>query len=143
MMRRLLFCIAIPLLVGLPLFRVEAAMVVIVHPKNGTESMNQRQLVDLYMGRSMNFPNGEPALTLDQAANSQARADFYHLLVDKNLAQVNAYWARLLFTGRSTPPRPLDDSRAVLKAVSENPSAIGYLDSSEIDSSVKVVAYVE
>jgi len=143
MLRRLLFCIAILLLIGLPLSGVQAAMVVIVHPKNATESMSQRQLVDLYMGRSMNFPTGEPALTLDQAPNSQARADFYLLLVDKNLAQVNAYWARLLFTGRSTPPRPLDNGKAVLKAVSKNPSAIGYLDSSEIDGSVKVVAYVE
>jgi ABC-type phosphate transport system substrate-binding protein len=141
-MRRLSFFILFLLLLNLPVSAAYSEILVIVHRSNDIETMTRRQLVDLYMGRNMNFPNGKPAFPLDQASDSQMRADFYQILVNKSLAQVNAYWARLLFTGRSTPPRPLSDNSAVLKAVRENPNAIGYIDSAELDDTVKVVARV-
>ena len=118
-------------------------ILVIVNPANETVTLTQRQLVDLYMGRNLQFPNGNLTLPLDQAPDSEIRAIFYKTLVSKSVAQVNAYWARLLFTGRASPPRPLADTAAVLQVVRENRDAIGYIDSSALDGTVKVVGRVE
>lgn len=122
---------------------VYAEIVIVANLKNSTEALSARQLLDIYMGRYQSFPNGEPAFPLDLLPDSPLRVDFYQKLTNKSVAEVNAYWARLLFTGRATPPRVMSDSLTVLKAVRENLGAIGYIDSTHIDGTVKVIARVD
>ncbi len=122
---------------------VLAEIVVVVNKSNDIGQLSQREIIDIYMGRKQSFPNGKPALPLDQAAQSMIREDFYQSLVKKSPAQINAYWARLLFTGRASPPRIISDASVVLDAIEQNPSAIGYIDSSMLNDRVKVVAHVE
>ena len=95
------------------------------------------------MGLDLYFPDGTMALRLDQSPKSQVRHDFYKNLVGKSVAQINAYWARLLFTGRASPPLVMSDSEGVLKAIKNNANAVGYINESELDSSVKVVGRVD
>ena len=122
---------------------LQAGIVVIVNSENSTSDFSQRQLVDLFMGRDLYFPDGTMALRLDQSPKSQVRHDFYKNLVGKSVAQINAYWARLLFTGRASPPLVMSDSEGVLKAIKNNANAVGYINESELDSSVKVVGRVD
>lgn len=135
---QLTFLIMMSLLSG----RIQAEIVLIVHPSNTVEQLSQREIVDLYMGRTQHFAGGSLVLRLDLPPDSPARKEFYQTLVNRSVAQVNAYWARLLFTGRASPPQVVDDSAAVLEAVRSNANAIGYLDSAEVDDTVKVVGRV-
>jgi ABC-type phosphate transport system substrate-binding protein len=48
-----------------------------------------------------------------------------------------------VFTGKATPPKELPSSAEVVKAVSADPNAIGYIDKSAVDGSVKVVYEVK
>ncbi len=116
-----------------------ADVLVIVNQANEVSSLDKKQIIDLYMGRYQNFPNGEAAFPLDQPPVSEIRTIFYQNLVNKSVAQMNAYWAKLLFTGRASPPRVMTDSLAVKRAVRENKGAIGYIDSVDLDKTVKVV----
>ena len=120
-----------------------AEILVIVNTDNPTTELSSRQIVDLYMGRNQSFPNGESAFPLDLSPDSSLRGQFYRSLTDKSVAQVNAYWARLLFTGRATPPRVMADSPTVMRAVRENRGAIGYIDSADLEQGVKVVGRVD
>ena len=122
---------------------LQAGIVVIVNSENATSDFSQRQLVDLYMGRDLYFSNGEMALRLDQSPKSKVRHDFYKNLVGKSVAQINAYWARLLFTGRASPPQVISDSEGVLKAIRNNANAVGYINESELAPGVKVVGRVD
>ena len=56
-----------------------------------------------------------------------------------SLKQLNAYWARLRFSGEVLPPMTLPDSQLVLDAVSRTRGGIGYVDAALVDGSVKVV----
>ena len=67
------------------------------------------------------------------------RETFYHHLIGKTLASVNAYWAGLLFAGRASPPRRVANSVAMLKRIEENPNAIGYVDTKDLNARVNVV----
>ena len=60
-------------------------------------------------------------------------------LIDKTNAQVKSYWAKLIFTGKGTPPKEVANSDEVKKLVSTNPNTIGYIDKSHLDTSVKVI----
>jgi hypothetical protein len=116
-----------------------AETVVIVNPGNPVASLSRDQVVDIYLGRQLNFSNGNTALPIDLPPDAALRSGFYRGLVGKSVAQINAYWARLLFTGRATPPRVLSGVPAILKSVRENRDAIAYVNSDDVDGKVKIV----
>ena len=131
---------------GLPVAFAQAELLVIVHPSNPVGDLKRHQVVDIYMGRRLSFADGRLAFPVDQAPDSPARQAFYQRLIGKTVAQVNAYWARLLFTGRATPPRVLPSPTAVLRAVQENPQAIAYIEARYLETAEvppKIVYRVE
>jgi len=89
------------------------------------------------MGRVHVFPNGKFALSIDQS--SPLRAEFYEKLTGRPVEQINAYWARIMFTGQASPPQQLPDDKAVLQTVRENEGAIGYIDKTRVDKTVRVL----
>jgi hypothetical protein len=114
-------------------------IVVIVNPASGVHEMTRAQVADVFMARDRHLPTGVTALPLDMDIQSIERREFYSKLLRKSVPEINAYWARLLFSGRATPPQQIPDSNAALKAVAENKGAIAYLDKKDVDSRVKVV----
>jgi hypothetical protein len=46
----------------------------------------------------------------------------------------------LVFSGKGQAPKELADNAAVKKAVATDPKAVGYIDKSAVDGSVKVVS---
>lgn len=120
-------------------FYAHAEIAVIVNRDSPIDNFTHRELVDLYMGRNLFLPSGALAVRIDQAPTSSIRRAFYEELVGKSVAEVNAYWAKLLFTGQSTPPYSLDSSQKVLEVVGKNLNAIGYIDAEEVDETVKTV----
>jgi len=114
-------------------------IVVIVNPASGVHEMTRAQVADIFMARDRHLPTGVTALPLDMGIQSIERREFYSKLLRKSVPEINAYWARLLFSGRATPPQQIPDSSAALTAVAENKGAIAYLDKKDVDSRVKVV----
>jgi hypothetical protein len=100
---------------------------VVVPTSSSVKTMNQKELVDLYMGRSRAFPDGTFALPFDLPRDDPGRAAFYKSLTGMDLAQINSYWSRLMFSGQTLPPQPLPGEAAMADLVRRNPSAVGYL----------------
>lgn len=114
-------------------------LVVIVNPASGVDSMSRVEVSNVFMARNRKLPSGVVALPLDLAGNAPERQRFYSLLLGKSIAEVNSYWARLLFSGRATPPQQMSDASSVIDAVADNKGAIAYVDKSKVDGRVKVV----
>lgn len=115
-----------------------AGIVVIVNPDSGIKHMTREDVVNVYMGRYQALPSGNAAFPLDLGP---LRADFYTQLVDKSPPEINSYWARLVFSGRASPPRRLPNAAAVLEAVADNKGAIGYLKRENADSKRVRIVY--
>ncbi|RZA00844.1 MAG: hypothetical protein EOO68_10855 [Moraxellaceae bacterium] len=115
-----------------------ADLVLIVNAQNPVDTLERKQVVDIFMGRSTAFPNQKPAQALD-IGNSELRTNFYKTLTGKSVAQVDAYWATLVFAGRMSPPEKLANETAIINAVSNNPAAIGYVNRQTLPATVKVV----
>jgi hypothetical protein len=45
----------------------------------------------------------------------------------------------MVFTGKGTPPKEVADDAAVKSFVATTPGAVGYIDESKVDASVKVL----
>jgi hypothetical protein len=95
--------------------------------------LTKDQVASVYLGRNTDLK------PVDLPESSAIRQDFYKKATDRDAAQVKAVWARLTFTGGGQPPKEMADAAAVKKAVSADPKAVGYIDKSDVDSSVKVV----
>lgn len=114
-----------------------AEIAVVVNPDSGIERMSRDDVVNIYMGRYQGLPSGATAFPVDL---QPLKPDFYRSLVDRTMSEINSYWARLVFSGRASPPRQVPDATTVLEVVANNKGAIGYLPSAEVDRSrVRVV----
>ncbi|WP_215395884.1 phosphate ABC transporter substrate-binding protein [Rheinheimera oceanensis] len=116
-----------------------ADIAVVVNPAN-TNAVSADDLNRLFLGRASSFADGSKATPLNMAEGKAARDEFDSKVLNRSAAQLKAYWSKLVFTGKGTPPKELADDAAVKAAVAADSSAIGYISSSSVDSSVKVVA---
>lgn len=116
-----------------------ADVVVIVSAKSHITSLTAEQTAKIFLGKASNFPDDSDALPIDQAEGSAIRDEFYSKVVHKSSSQLSAYWAKVIFTGDGRPPEILDSNLNVRKAVAKNPNAIGYIDKSAVDKSVRVI----
>jgi ABC-type phosphate transport system substrate-binding protein len=116
----------------------EPDITVIANSKNDMGSLTRKQIADIYMGRVTSLPNGSVPLPLDYQGDSAVRSHFYQSVTGKNMAQINAYWARLSFTGQANPPRRLADKATIMQVVGKNQGALGYVDGIAPDADTNV-----
>ena len=117
-----------------------ADIVVIVNPKNPAADLSAEQIAAIYLGTATSFPDGGAVALADQPESAGIRNAFYQKATGRSVAQVKATWARITFTGKGTPPKELKSDADVKAFVAGDPKAIGYVDSSAVDGSVKAVA---
>ncbi|PZP27680.1 MAG: hypothetical protein DI603_21335 [Roseateles depolymerans] len=135
--------IAIATLLALAGAAAQAQVAVIVNPKNPAASMTAEQVSAIFLGKTATLPSGATAAPVDQAEGAALREHFYGKVTGKQAAQVKAAWSRLVFSGKGTPPKELASSAEVKKFVAGNPDAIGYIEKSAVDGSVKSVLTVD
>ena len=65
-----------------------AEIVVIGNVNNNLDEMTQKQVVDVFMGRTRLLPNGSFALPIDEPT---LRSSFYKTLTTRPIEQIDAY----------------------------------------------------
>ena len=110
-----------------------AEVVAVVGAKSPAASMSNEQVAQFFLGKSTSMT------PIDQADGSPVRNEFYKKVADKEASQAKALWSKLVFTGKATLPKEVAGSAEVKKAVAADPKAIGYIEKSAVDASVKVV----
>ena len=116
-----------------------ADLVVVVNTRSGVAAMTRNEVINIFFGRYRQFFNGLEAQPVDLLDSHPDRARFYNALVGKNLSEVDAYWSKQIFSGRTPPPPRLAGSEEVLRWVASHPGGIGFVDLSKADARVRVV----
>ena len=115
-----------------------AEVAVIVNTSNASV-VDTDTIKKIYLGKSKSFSNGSKVSPVNQDGTSIAD-EFNDKVVGKSSSQLNAYWSKLVFTGKGTPPEKLATDQAVIDFVAANGDAIGYIDSAKVSDKVKVIA---
>ncbi|MDX1676274.1 phosphate ABC transporter substrate-binding protein [Arsukibacterium sp.] len=131
MLSRILIITILMMAAGMAL-PVSAAIAVIVNPAY-TGTVSNDDLTRLYTGRSGDLN------AVNLAESSPIRAQFDEKGVGRSSSQLKSHWAKLVFTGKGTPPAELATEAAVIEHVATNPNAIGYVDAASVTDEVKVV----
>lgn len=114
-------------------------LVVVVHQSNPISQLSKKQIIDIYMGRFNTFPEGTPAQPFDFPSGDSAKQEFYLLLLGKSERKVSAYWSRLLFSGRATPPKSAESKSQILAEIQRNPQSIAYVSNEDVTPEMKIV----
>jgi len=115
-----------------------AAVAVVAHPDSPFASISEKAAKKLFLGKSKSV-GGVKATPVDQEDGMAARDEFYSRVVKKSSAKLKAYWSRQIFSGKGTPPAVVGGDGEVKAWLGKNHDGIGYIDASQVDSSVKVL----
>lgn len=114
-----------------------AEVAIIVHPSN-TNVLDAVTVSKIFLGRDKSFPDKSPVVPVSLGESSATAAYFNEKVLNKNPSQLKAYWSKLIFTGKGTPPKEVPDDAEVIKLVASNPSLIGYVDAASVNDSIKI-----
>lgn len=117
-------------------------VVVICNPATAVSSASPDDIARLFLGKTKAL-EGARLTPVDQSKDSEVAAAFYETVVGKSASQLRAYWSKLVFTGKGTPPKELGSDADVLAAVAADPNLVGYVSASAVNGSVKVLMKVE
>lgn len=127
---------------GLSLFCLTAqagSVVVVANPAAGITMLTRDQVSQIFLAKARVYPNGKPVAPINQLDEGDIRRRFETSVLGKDSTQVRAYWTRLLFSGRTSLPKMVEDDKKVIDVVASDPTAIGYIDSDSLTRDVVVV----
>lgn len=119
--------------------QAEERFAVVVNKLNPVDELSRSELIDLFMGKYVAFPNDVKAIPVELTGDNKIKVDFYQSLVGMPLSRVNAYWSRLRFTGRKRATVFKSNENDLIAFIIANKLAIGYLPQSLITDDLKVV----
>jgi ABC-type phosphate transport system substrate-binding protein len=135
-MKQLLLSMTSTVILSVIALPAAAELVLVVNPQNPATKMYASQAAQFFLGGSVQFT------PVEQAENSAIRAEFYKKVLEREPGQVQAIWSKIIFSGKGKPPKECKSSAEVKKIISENVNAIGYIEKSAVDDSVKVIATI-
>jgi len=136
-----LVCAAIALFVPMPAVPEEQALAIVVH-RERTEALDIEDVARIYLRKRRFWENGAPIVALHRELGTAARASFSRRVLRADPGQLRAYWDQQYFAG-IFPPEVLSSDAAVKRYVAADRDAIGYIEWSEVDDSVRVVLKIE
>jgi hypothetical protein len=116
-----------------------AEPVVVMNATSAITRLGQDDVVNIFLGRYRRLRTGVMAVPIDQPENASLRAEFYRKLVNKEPNEINAYWSRLLFSGKTSPPLQAVTANDVVMLLASQPGGIAYMDRSQVDKRFRIV----
>ncbi len=120
-------------------YSTQAEIVVVMSAKSNVNNLSKDNVSAIFLGKTSTLPDGNQAVPIEQVDGQEAYKEFHSIVTEKSDSQLNAYWAKMVFSGKGNPPREVANSAEVLKLIADNPSMIGYLEKSAVNRTVKVV----
>ncbi|MBL4869155.1 MAG: substrate-binding domain-containing protein [Pseudomonadales bacterium] len=125
-----------------PLISV-ADIAVVVHMDNPLVTLSETEIKGIYKVRQLRFPDNSPIVLSFQPDNVEITEQFSRQVLGRSISQHSRSWTTKIFTGRMLRPKKLTNDLEVIKWVSENRGAIGYIDNANLSNAVKKIATIK
>lgn len=122
--------------------QVFADVAVVANNGISADSITTGEAKKIWLGKSKSL-GGTKLKVVDLPQGNVSRNHFYATVVKKNGKKLKAYWAKIVFSGKGTPPKILETDADVIAWVAKTPGALGYVDSSAAGDLVKVLLVIK
>lgn len=123
--------------------QTSAAIAVVVSAHSDMAALSQKEIKDIFLGKSKALPNGVTAVPVNQSEKSPIYNSFNEKVLGKPSSKVLQYWARQIFSGKGKPPTTVDGDQAVIEHITTHKGGIGYIDSGAVTDQVRVLLKIE
>jgi ABC-type phosphate transport system substrate-binding protein len=96
----------------------------------------------IYLRKQLYWPNGKRVVPVNLQSEHILRNQFSQLVLGSLPKQQIDYWNGLYFNGIQ-PPHTVNSEEAVIRFITDNKGAIGYVNACSIDERVKVLLWIE
>ncbi len=132
------------ILFGISINTIAKADIVIIANKSfPTDNIEKFQAQKLWLGKIHKLPDVGKVKVVDQSNNSPIKEFFYEKLTSKTLSDLKVYWAKIIFTGKATPPKALSSDKKIIDYLVKHDEYLGYIDHQSITDDVKVLMTIE
>lgn len=111
---------------------------IIVNQAN-TATPDTEEIAKIFLGKTRTFSDGSPVLPLNLAEGNPQREAFTSTVLGRTSSQLKAYWSKLIFTGKGSPPKEMASDAEIIAAIESDRTAIGYVNASSAKGNVKVL----
>lgn len=115
-----------------------ADVAVVANKGISIDSITAKVAKKVWLGKTKSL-SGTSVKLADLPRGNASRDHFYSTIVKKNEKKLKAYWGKIVFSGKGTPPKVLSSDAEVINWVASTPGAVGYVDSAATNDSVKVL----
>ncbi|MCV2883385.1 phosphate ABC transporter substrate-binding protein [Aestuariibacter sp. AA17] len=133
-MKKALSVMAMALSLSLPAL---ADIAIVVNPANSSD-ISDDNIKRIFLGKEKRFSDGSETQPVNLKEGA-SRDQFNEMILGRSSSQVSAYWSKLIFTGKGTPPKEFTTDADILSHIASNKNAIGYVDAASVNDSVKVI----
>jgi ABC-type phosphate transport system substrate-binding protein len=117
-------------------------IVVIVNKANPASSIGVNELRPIFQTTKTGWSDGGDAVPFNLPFDNGLRQEFDRAVLGLDPDRIARYWQDRKIRGGARPPKQLSSVSAVLATVAANAGAVGYVNASAADGSVKVVAKI-
>lgn len=114
------------------------AGVVVIGNANIEQKLELKDVKKIFLNKKTDI-NGNALTVFDLKEGDKSRIEFYNLIIGQSEEEIKTYRTGLIFSGKGTPTKEVSDAKSLKSAISSTQGAIGYIDESQVDSSVKIL----
>lgn len=115
-----------------------ADFAVIIHRDN-TASISRYDIAKIFLGKTKKYSDGSRALAINLPDDAESKIAFDNWFIGKSPSQMKSHWSIVIFTGKGTPLKTVENDSDVIEIVSQNPEAIGYVRAIHTDERVRIL----
>ncbi|MDC0610358.1 hypothetical protein OAP63_06455 [Vibrio sp.] len=111
------------LLVSMSVTTYASDIIIVTNKSSELKQLSRNEIRQIFLGGTLSRKY-EP---ISLATDNKTRTLFNTKVLGLTEGRVRAYWAQLLFTGRSQPPKAFDSTSAAVDYLLANSNVVGYL----------------
>lgn len=116
-----------------------AQIVVIVNPANPYSDISKKELSKIFKQKRKTWKNKGVIHVVQLPKEHPLREEFSKKVLKMSSEALEKYYFKKALSGKGQPPKILSSPSEVKSYVSGNENAIGYIDASDVDTSVKIL----
>ncbi len=107
---------------------IYADIVIVTNSSVDTQSMTKQQLKSVFLGQRIKWDNNQ-RIKVAILKKTDLHKKFVRSFTQKSPSQFHAWWKRMLFTGKGSPPIRFDSEEKLIEYIAKTKGAIGYISS--------------
>ncbi len=115
--------------------------IIVSETTSSKDALSTEDLARIYRRKILFWANGTPIVPLNLPVTHALRRTFSRTVLSELPEEMDAYWSAQYFHGIS-PPYVLASEEAVVEFVATTPGAIGYVNTTAVNSHVHVLLYL-